>query len=178
MWTCYWQGRLHSYEQYKFIVNESVYHLKHSQQGQHRGHFCFMEFGFKLCQKENELHGEMWRCPLFSSFFLFRRSRSRFRSGRFGGGRAAGEPVLDCHSCPLYHLDGLIVLQSQLSSLEHCVDPHSKKPRMQLQLWHIKSSGDNSMLITLPLSSFILLVTHSYNMCGGQFTCIHTQKQN
>ncbi len=61
--------------------------------------------------------------------------RSRFRSGRFGGGRAAGELVLDCQSCPVYHLDGLIVLQSQLSSLENCVDLHSKKPAMQLYLW-------------------------------------------
>lgn len=61
--------------------------------------------------------------------------RNRFRSGRFwggGGGGAAGELVLDCQSCPVYHLDGLIVLQSQLSSLENCVDLHSKKPPMRL----------------------------------------------
>lgn len=61
--------------------------------------------------------------------------RSRFRSGRFGDGKAAGELVLDCQSCPVYHLDVLIVLQSQLSSLENCVDLHSKKPPVHLYLW-------------------------------------------
>lgn len=109
-----------------------------------------------------------------SSFSLLGRSRSRFRSGRFGGGGAAGELVLDCQSCPVYHLDGLIVLQSQLSSLENCVDLHSKKPQMQLHLWCIKSSGDDGRPITLPRSSFILLATHLYGMCGWQFTCMHT----
>lgn len=61
--------------------------------------------------------------------------RNRFRSVRFwggGAGGAAGALVLDCQGCPVYHLDGLIVLQSQLSSLENCVDLHSKKPQMRL----------------------------------------------
>lgn len=74
--------------------------------------------------------------------------RSRFRSGRFGGGRAAGALVLDCQSCPVYHLDGLIVLQSQLSSLENGVDLHSKRSPVQLYLWCIQTLGDHIHFIT------------------------------
>lgn len=87
--------------------------------------------------------------------------RSRFRSGRFGGGRAAGELVLYCQSCPVYHLDGLIVLQSQLSSLENCVDLHCKEASdasLPLEHWN-QTFGDNG-IITLLLS--FLRHTHGY----------------
>lgn len=77
----------------------------------------------------------MWNLKVSTSQLSSLLGRSRFRSERFGGGRAAGELVLDCQSCPVYHLDGLIVLQSQLSSLENCVDLHSKDPLMELYLW-------------------------------------------
>lgn len=99
---------------------------------------------------------------------------SRFRSGRFGGGRAAGELVLDCQSCPVYHLDELIVLQSQLSSLENCVDLHSKKPQRQLHLGCIRTSGDNDLPITLPPLpiTFFTFVTH--RVCEWKHTCMHT----
>lgn len=85
--------------------------------------------------------------------------RSRFRSGRFGGGRAAGELVLDCRSRPVNHLDGLIVVQSQLSPLENLVELHSKKPPVQLYRWRIPSQtlGDHipaSLHSVVPISTF------------------------
>lgn len=87
--------------------------------------------------------------------------RSRFRSGRFGGGRAAGELVLDCQSCPVYHLDGLIVQQSQLSSLENCEDLHSKEP---LPLEH-----QNQTLGVTFTVFFYYILCHIYSIyvCGS-----------
>lgn len=99
---------------------------------------------------------EVGRCPLFSLLPALGGRRSRFRSGRFGGGGAAGELVLDRRRCPVLHLDGPIVLQSQLSSSENGADLHSKKPQMQVHLWCVKSSGDNGTPSASLLSSFAL----------------------
>lgn len=106
--------------------------------------------------------------------------RSRFRSGRFGGGRAAGELVLDCQSCPVYHLDGLIVQQSQLSSLENCEDLHSKEPPMKLYLWCIKIKLLGVTLIVFfhyflfHIYSVCVCVCRSTCMCVGIHTCTQT----
>lgn len=108
--------------------------------------------------------------------------RSRFRSGRFGGGRAAGELVLDCQSCPVYHLDGLIVLQSQLSSLENCVDLHSKKPQMQLYLWSIEnqtSGGNGPACIShycSPPSSYMCANGHHSPVCTNVTRRVSTSR--
>lgn len=78
---------------------------------------CLLQFGaFRPGHCELTALCKMWIFEVSAPQLSSLPGRSRFGSGRFGGGRAAGELVLDCQSCPVYHLDGLIVLQSWIAS--------------------------------------------------------------
>ncbi|KAM7391553.1 hypothetical protein PAMP_022235 [Pampus punctatissimus] len=94
--------------------------------------------------------------------------------GDLGGGRAAGELVLDCQRCPVYHLDELIVLQSQLSSLENCVDLHTGQQGRGAGCYHTSQmAGPNLGLETRteanPLAKLVPVAADSSSV-GSSFT--------